>query len=205
LGIPLNLDEACRVIAAQNMGRVDVGEVNGHVFVNNSSLGIYPRMVLDREATRRRHRLGKWTAMVLAVFKVFRRFPMVRVRLAVGAKTVARKTPVVFVGNNRYQLDLFKIGRRSRLDGGELSLYIAKAHSRWAMLKLTLRALFGRLAQARDFEFFCLSSCRIESRRRRLHVAADGEVLKLSPPLLYRVRPGDLRVCLPADRPSQTA
>jgi len=60
-----------------------------------------------------------------------------------------------------------------------------------------LRALIGRLQQARDFESFCLSSCVIETCRRRLHVAADGEVLTLSPPLEYRVRPGALRVCLP--------
>src|SRR5262249_52368883 len=85
-----------------------------------------------------------------------------------------------------------------------LCLYVATAQTRWAMLKLTARALIGRLKQARDFETFCLTDCTIETRRKKLHVAADGEVFTLTPPLNYRIRAGTLRVCLP-DRPPVNA
>lgn len=204
LGIPLDLPGAAAVIGAGRVGSIDVGEVNERIFINNSSLGVYPRMVLDREAVRSRFGISKWFAMLWAMFKTFLRFPLLQVRLTIGEQTVVRKSPLVFVGNNTYQLDLFNIGKREFLDRGELSLYVANAQTRWAMLKLTARALVGRLKQSRDFETFRLSNCLIETRRKRVHVAADGEVMMLVPPLQYRIRAGTLRVCLP-ERPSGNA
>jgi len=207
LGIPLDLAEAVRVIGAGNFVSIDVGQVNDRVFINNSSLGLYPMMVLDREAQQERHGLSKWTAMLFAMLKVFRLFPLVTVRLTTDAGTVLRKTPLVFVGNNVYQLDLFNIGTRVSLNKGELSLYVANAQTRWSIFQLTLRALCGRLEQSRDFESFRLKNCLIESHRWKMHVAIDGEVFRLRPPLEYHIRPVTLRVCLPrmADAPADNA
>ncbi len=196
LGIPLDIADAARVIAARHIIAVDVARVNDRVFINNSSLGVYPRTVLERETNRKRG-LSKWVAMGFAMLKVFRRFPMVTVRLRSDEHTIVRKTPLVFVGNNTYQLDALKVGTRACLDGGELSLYVANTQSRWGMLKLTFRAIFGRLKPSRDFETFCLSSFTVETRRRRIHVALDGEVMKLNPPLKYSIWPNALRVCAP--------
>lgn len=197
LGIPLDLAAAVGVIAEGHVQSVDVAELNGVVFINNSSLGVYPLAVVERESQRKHQKLRKWTAMLLAALKVFRRFPLVRVSLAIGTDTLDRKTPLVFVGNNRYDLDIFKVGKRTGLDRGELCLYIANTQSRWGMILLTVRAMFGRLKQARDFETYALTSCRVETRRKRLDVAMDGEVNRLNPPFEYRIRPQALRVCLP--------
>lgn len=197
LGIPLDLGGAAKVIAGNHTIRIDVGELNGRVFINNSSLGIYPQMVLDRESQRKRYGFSKWKAMINAMLKVFRRFPLVEVTLTTEAGSTVRKTPLVFVGNNCYQLDLFNLGKRTGLDRGELSLYVANAQTRWGMFKLIVRAMYGGLKQARDFDTLNLSTCQIDARRHHLHVAADGEVLSLSPPLHYCVRPGALTVCVP--------
>ncbi len=197
LGIPLDLAGAAQVIAGKHIISIDVGEINGRVFINNSSLGIYPQMVLDRESQRQRYGFSKWKAMINAMLNVFRRFPLVEVTLTTEAGSAVRKTPLVFVGNNCYQLDLFNLGKRHCLDQGELSLYVANAQTRWGMFKLIVRAMYGGLKQARDFDTRRLLTCKIDARRRHLHVAADGEVLSLSPPLHYRIRPGALRVCVP--------
>jgi diacylglycerol kinase family enzyme len=163
-------------------------------------LGMYPHAVLVRESLRRRSDWWKWVAMTTAAVKVLRRFPMVQVRLTSHNKTVSRRTPLVFLGNNRYELDLYRVGTRDRLDRCELSLYIANTQTRWGMLMLAFRTAVGRLQQARDFESYCLSECWIESRRHRLHVALDGEVVKLSPPLHYRIWPKALSVYVPPER-----
>ncbi|MCC7421236.1 MAG: NAD(+)/NADH kinase [Planctomycetaceae bacterium] len=197
LGIPLEVAEAVRTIAARNVADVDVGQVNDRVFINNSSIGLYPLMVRDRETRQNRDGHGKWTAMLLAMVRVFRLFPLVKVRLTTEGGALLLKTPLVFVGNNCYQLDLLNIGSRACVNKGELSLYVATARTRWGMIKLTVRAMLGRLEQSRDFETFSVTNCRIETRRRRTHVAVDGEVLRLETPLDYRVRPGLLKVCLP--------
>ncbi|MBC7820096.1 MAG: NAD(+)/NADH kinase [Planctomycetaceae bacterium] len=201
LKIPLDVAAAVQVIAAGRVSRIDVGDVNGRVFINNSSLGVYPHFVLNRDSQRQRHGLSKWAAMLPAVLNVFRRFPMVHLRLATDAKTIERKTPLVFIGNNDYQFDLFNFGQRNRLDCGELSLSIAKVHTRWGLFKLTMRSLAGCSDRARDVETFHASSCLIETRRHRLPIALDGEVIHLLPPLHYCIRPAALSVCVP-DNPA---
>lgn len=197
LNIPLTIPEAVRVIAAGHLVRHDVAVVNERVFINNSSLGIYPRAVLDRDQQQRRFGWGKWTAMTLAMFRGLHRFPLVEVRLQMGEDSIVRQTPLVFVGNNEYQIDLLNIGKRCRLDKGELSLYIANVQNRWGLFKLTLRAMIGRLKQSRDFESVCLEQCWINSKRQLMHVAVDGEVIELKPPLHYRSLPRVLPIYVP--------
>jgi diacylglycerol kinase family enzyme len=71
------------------------------------------------------------------------------------------------------------------------------ATGRWGLLRLGVRALAGRLGQAQDFDALCAKEIWIETHRKRLHVAIDGEVMIMSTPLHYRVRPGALRVIVP--------
>ena len=91
----------------------------------------------------------------------------------------------------------------SRHDRGTLSLYVAQRPGRLRLLLLALRALTGRLRQARDFDALAATEIVIESRRRRLHVATDGEVTSMTPPLRYRIRPRALSVMLPDADPTQ--
>ncbi len=203
LGIPLTIPEAVQVIAAGHRTLLDVAKVNDRVFINNSSLGIYPRMVLNRDAQQSRFGWGKWTAMAHSMLRVFRRFPLVEVRLHTGEESIVRHTPLVFVGNNQYQIDRLNIGKRSSLDRGELSLYIANVQNRWGLFKLTLRAMIGRLQQSRDFESLSLQECSITSKRRMLHVSADGEVIELQPPLHYKSLARALAVFVPRNDKSQ--
>lgn len=197
LGIPLTIPEALAVIAEGHLARLDVAQVNDRIFINNSSLGIYPRAVLDRDQQQSRFGWGKWTAMTIAMFRGLRRFPLVKVRLETDSESVVRQTPMVFIGNNLYQIDLLNIGKRNCLDKGELWLYLANVQSRWGLIKLTMRAMVGRLQQSRDFESLCLQECWIDSKRHQLHVSADGEVIELKPPLHYRSLKQALPVFVP--------
>ncbi len=197
LGLPQRLADAARVIAAGRTAAVDVGDVNGRAFVNNSSIGLYPHIVSKRERGQERLGYGKWLAMLLAALSIFRRYPVVKVVIDTGDRAVRRTTPFVFVGNNWYQIQSFSLGGRSCLNQGELSLYLANRTGRLGLLALALRALVGRLDQARDFESMCLSELRIETMKKTLRVALDGEVTRLAPPLHYRIRRGALRVFVP--------
>jgi diacylglycerol kinase family enzyme len=199
LRIPLELNAAVETIARGRVVAVDVAEVNGKVFVNNSSLGIYPRIVSRREAQQERLARGKWAAFVWATLNAFRRFPFIDLRITIGDEQLARRSAFVFVGNNRYEIAGFRLGSRATLNEGRLGLYLTHRTGRFGLLRLALRALFGRLNQAADFEAFSVAEARIESRRQRLLVATDGEVETMQTPLHYRSRPGALRVLVPAD------
>jgi len=197
LNIPLDLEEAARTIIAGHVAKVDVGEINGHIFINNSSLGLYPDVVRRREQ-RQRLGYGKWNSLFRSAFKVFRRYPFLDIRLAADGKEIVTRTPFVFIGNNSYEMESFNIGGRTCLDAGHLSLYMTPRTGRLALLKIALHALFGNLRQAKDFVSLCTDEIWIETKRKQLRVAMDGEVSMLETPLHYRVRPAALRVIVPA-------
>lgn len=198
--IPLELEDAARVCIEGRAVNVDVGEVNGRVFLNNSSLGLYPSIVQRREKLQ--HRLGggrggKWPAFFWAAMAVLRRYPFLAVRLHADDRELVRRTPFIFVGNNEYEMESFNIGGRSCLDKGQLSLYTSRRTGRFGLLRFAIRALFGSLRHDKDFDALCTKEIIVETRRRHLRVATDGEVTLMNTPLHYRVRPGALRVLVP--------
>ena len=197
LGIPLQIAQAVEVIAAGQERRVDLGEVNGEAFVNNSSIGIYPYLVLDRERLREQRGLSKWTAMVFATWRTLRHFPLRRLHIHAGALREPYRSPCLFIGNNEYGLSGRVAGKRERLDAGELCLYIAKKQSRLALFWLACRSLLGFMDHEHDLRAVMAPEVTITSRTSRLLVSLDGEVAMLRPPLRYRALPNALLVYAP--------
>jgi YegS/Rv2252/BmrU family lipid kinase len=200
LHIPLDLEGAVRVFLEGREAKVDVGEVNDRVFLNNSSLGLYPSIVRHREKQQQRLGRGKWPAFIWAALTMLKRYPFLNVRLSTDDQRLIRRTPLVFIGNNEYEMESFNVGARSCIDKGQLSLYVAHRTGRLGLLRLALRALFGGLRDEQDFDAMCTKEIWIETRHpKRLRVATDGEVTIMTTPLHYRVRPGSLRVLVPKD------
>jgi len=197
LGIPLDPVEAVRVIAAGRRISVDVGEVNGRGFINNASLGLYADLVRKRQRAQRHLHRSKRTAMLWAALEVLGRSRLLDLRLELNDRTQEGRAPFVFVGNNHYVLEGFEIGKREQLDAGILSVYTTRGCSGPGLIGLALRALFGRLRQADDFMESAVRALRVESPRRRLLVATDGELHALDTPLEFRIRPRSLQVIVP--------
>jgi YegS/Rv2252/BmrU family lipid kinase len=197
VGIPLEIEAAVQTVVEGKRKAVDVGQVNGRVFVNNSSIGLYPAMVHLREKQQRRLGRNKWQAMLWAMHTVLRSHPFLEFTLELDGVAHRRRAPFVFIGNNIYKMEGFTIGTRERVDAGVLSVYLTQRRGRLRLLLLALRAFFGRLHQAKDFEAAAVKELRIESRHKRLLVATDGEVTAFDMPLEYRIRPGALQVIAP--------
>jgi len=198
LQIPQEIEEAVRVIAERLVKTIDVGEVNGHIFVNNSSIGLYPQIVKRREKQQRLGH-GKWRAAFWAALKLLKRSPFFAVRLETEKGTRIVKTPFVFVGNNEYEMDFFNIGRRAKMDDGKLSVYFLHRSGRKGLFLLVLRTIFGRLRQTKDFEEIVAEEITIETRKKQILVAFDGEVENLETPLRYKIHKQSLRVIVPRE------
>jgi diacylglycerol kinase family enzyme len=197
LDIPTSIDEAVALIATGETRLVDVGEVNGETFINNSSIGFYPYLVRERERRRRRGGVPRWIALLLSGLRVLRHLPLRRLTITAGGSVEPYRSPIVFISNNEYRLKAPGFGRRQRLDGGELCIYIPMAQSRLALVRLAARAVTGQLELERDLRVMRVSTAEIGSRASRLLVAQDGDVAVLHSPLHYRIRPGALRVFIP--------
>lgn len=198
LGIPLAIDDAVATIAAGHSSKVDTAEVNGRSFLNNSSLGLYPNIVRHRELQQSRLGRSKWPAFFWAALTSFKRYPFLNLTLTTDEISYRQRTPFIFIGNNDYLMEGFNIGARTSLQGGRLSMYFAHRTGRVGLLVLAIRAVFGRLKQAKDFEMLSATTLTIESRHRQLRVATDGEVNLMDTPLVYSIKPASLNVFVPA-------
>lgn len=196
LRIPMDLSGAVSCIVKRHIAQVDVGQVNGRIFLNNSSLGIYPRIVRQREEQQKVGH-SKWWAFARAVVSVLARYSLLHVHLQAGQQELVRDAPFVFVGNNEYQTEGFSIGERLRLDEGKLCVYVANHCARACLVRLAFRALLGRLRNASDLDMMNVKQLVVRTGRRRMGVATDGEVSFMKTPLEYRILPGALQVIVP--------
>jgi YegS/Rv2252/BmrU family lipid kinase len=197
LGIPFEIEQAVAIIADDHAFKVDVGQVNDHVFLNNSSLGLYPRIVSERMDAQRHLGIGKWPALIRATMHALRNPASFNAVILVDGEELQRRTPFIFVGNNAYVMEGFGIGRRKRLDDGVLSLYVLLPKTTLGFLWLGVRALFGIGSHAKDFDAFETVDFRVEAESDAIEVATDGEVNREQTPLSYRIQSRTLRVFAP--------
>jgi len=198
LDLPSDLDEAAMLIASGSERRVDVAEMNGEVFINNSAIGIYPLMVVDREAQQKRLGRSKRLAMVVASLRTLVRFKHQRLALTVNDEAEARiDTPLLFVGNNDYRVDLGAAGQRASLEDGQLCVLVMRKKTRAGLIAATIRALLNRSRPDDLVRIDGVERLGVASHRSRLTVSLDGEVISAAPPLDYRILKQALRVIAP--------
>lgn len=198
LGIPFDIDQAAAIIGAGNEQRIDVAEINGRIFVNNSALGLYPLMVVDRDGQQKRLGRSKKLAMAVAAGRTIVRFRHSRVTICAAGDRVAIDTPLLFIGNNNYDVALPTAGKRASLTDGKLCVLVLRKKGRLGLFAAAVRALLGMTRDDDMIRLDAVEELRVESRRSHLTVAIDGETEQLQSPLTYKIRKGALRVMAPA-------
>jgi diacylglycerol kinase family enzyme len=171
--------------------------MNGRIFINNSAIGLYPLMVVDRDVQRKRLGRSKRLAMVVASIRTLARFNHQRLTLTVNDEQARVDTPLLFVGNNDYRLDIGAPGQRETLDDGQLCVLVMRKKTRSGLIAASIRALFGRARKDEMVRLDGVERLRVDSRRSQLPVSLDGEVVSSAPPLDYKIRKQVLRVIAP--------
>lgn len=191
---PLDLIEAISLLKKLKTKRVDVAEVNDQIFINNSSIGIYSASLEER--SRLEKLVGKWPAALWAMLKTAIRFPLYTVSLQTGEskKKSTYRSPLIFIGNNSYNLNGFGLTDRTLLTKGELSVYIAKTSTRLSVLRLLFSIARGALHDSDNFVSLRTSSLTIETHKKKVSVSYDGEFKKIASPLNYKIHKKALRL-----------
>ena len=155
-------------------------------------------MVLDRDAQQRRLGRSKRLAMIVASFRTLLRFHHRRLTLTVNEERAGRvDTPLLFVGNNDYRVDIGAPGRRESLDDGELCVFVLRKKTAKGLIAATVRALFNRSRDDDMVRIDGVERLRVSSKRSHLAVSLDGETAMMETPLDYRIRPKALKVVAP--------
>jgi diacylglycerol kinase family enzyme len=193
-----DVDDPISAFAADEERRVDVGEVNERLFLNNVSLGIYASLVHD-PARRTKNRLIALGRLVQAAFGRTR--TPLDLTFDVEGSSEHHRALVLLAANNDYGTEgLGGLTERERLDGGRLHAYVIEAAARRTLVALLARAALGRASESEGAEEYAATAFRVEFKRPTLHAAIDGEAVVLESPLAFACRPGALRVLAPRSR-----
>jgi diacylglycerol kinase family enzyme len=196
LNIPLEADKAIALIARGKARKIDTATVNGRLFVNLSSIGLYPRLIHARSRTLF---LGKRLSNILGAIQSVS-WPLLHdIDVSVDGKNFSRRTSLVVVSNNSYEITKTGFANRLRLDGGWLWLYIVKSQRPWQLLRVGWRSWRGNTDAELDFEEYTAKNVRITSpgRHKMITVALDGEVVHFRSPLIYAINSKSLKVLVP--------
>jgi diacylglycerol kinase family enzyme len=198
-GIPADTAEATRALLDAMVRPVQVGLINDRVFLVNASLGLYPKLLEDREAYKQQFGRSRFVALCSAVVTILRAHRQLVIRLEHAGDTQMMRTPTLVVGNNPLQLEQLGIPEAQAVQQGQLAAIVVRPIGTLAMLWLLLRGALGQLGAADSIVTFAFDCLTIRPHgRRRIKVAMDGEVAWLNTPLLFRVAPTPLQLLVPA-------
>ena len=195
-GIPTDFRAACEVARSGRVVRADVGWVNGRLFLNTSSVGVYANYVRVRE--RWEPRLGYWLASAWAMARSFARVQPFRASFETAHVDRAYVTPLVFIGLGERELKLPTLGNRLRRGRPGLHVLIVRGRTRARLVALAFAAAArgtGAITRTPHLDGFLLDSCVIEQKHST--VAVDGEVVTLDSPLRYEMGRGALKLVVP--------
>ena len=197
LGVSTEADEALQLALEGECRAVDVGVVNGHVFLNTSSVGAYVRFVRVRERLERR--FGYRIASALAALRILFQLRTFAVELEVEGTPRIYRTPLVFIGVGERELQLPTLG--SRMGDGRRGLHVmvVRGRSRARVLALALAAVargVDTVARGPQLDSFVVDRCRVTVRRPTA-VAIDGELVAMHTMLEYELRRDALHVVSP--------
>jgi diacylglycerol kinase family enzyme len=198
LGVPTEVSQAVEAVVNGDVRHVDIGEINGRIFLVNAGFGLYARMLERREQDKRRFGRSRLVAFWSGMRCLMSSHPLYAVEVVADGHMERRLTTTLFFGCNALQLWQFNTAAAECLRHQKLAVLSLKLRSRWEVIVAACAALMGRLDEVNTTDAFCAGTVRVQTRRRVLKVAMDGEVVLLRSPLDVTLRPGALQVFAPA-------
>ncbi len=197
LGVPFAIGDALRALDRGVPQAVDLGEVNGRIFVNSAGIGIYPEAVRKREQYREKLRVRKLTAMGYALFALLWDLPVLELQMERDGLQEHINTSFLFIGNNRYKPKLLSYPVRLSLSEGCLGIFFAHNMSAPGLIRIALRILLGQSREYLELHRIEAVEVVIKSRLKKMKVALDGELHRIATPLRVRILPQSLNVLYP--------
>lgn len=199
-GIPQDTEAQAHALLEARVEPVQVGLVNDKVFLVNASLGFYPQVLEDRETYKKRFGRNRAVAVASGLMTLASHRKQLELDVEEDGRSYSLRTPTLFVGNNRLQLERIGMAEAAHLEAGRLAAIVVRPIQTRHMFWLAFRGALGRLGDADNVQGFSLRTLTVRPhRQRRIKVATDGEVQWMKTPLRFRVAPNALPLLVPTE------
>ncbi|HEX7636217.1 MAG TPA: diacylglycerol kinase family protein [Noviherbaspirillum sp.] len=200
LDIPLDSASAARVIIEGRVRRVPIGQVNGRLFLNNASIGLYRRLIEHRELHKKRFGRNRVVALLSGLATLLREHRVYLLHLEIDGQSLTLSSLMVFFGRNALQMEHLGLDEALCVARGELAVLALREVDRLELLGLALRGALARLETAQNLRQYCALKVQVDwldGRDRRIRVAVDGELVECTLPLVIETVPDALQVIVP--------
>lgn len=198
LNIPLDLLDAAKAIGEGQPRSVHVAQLNQHIYLNNASLGLYPLFIQKREQFNKHFGRFPLHAYTSALGVLIRDRKELKLEVEVDGQRYPVKTPLIFFGNNQLQLAEMKLRIAKAAEAGKVAGVVVAKSDKRTLFKTLWQLIKGNLDQASDVYSFAADEVIVHSKRNKLTVAVDGEIVTMTPPLKITVRKHALNIMVPA-------
>mgnify|MGYP002651706600 FL=1 len=198
LNIPLDLLDAAKAIGEGQPRSVHVAQLNQHIYLNNASLGLYPLFIQKREQFNKHFGRFPLHAYTSALDVLIRDRKELKLEVEVDGQRYPVKTPLIFFGNNQLQLAEMKLRIAEAAEAGKVAGVVVAKSDKRTLFKTLWQLIKGNLDQASDVYSFAADEVIVHSKRNKLTVAVDGEIVTMTPPLKITVRKHALNIMVPA-------
>ncbi len=203
--IPLETVPATRALLDGRIKPVQVGKVNDRLFLVNASIGLYPQLLQDREAWKKKYGRKRVVAFWAGIMTLVRYRQQLLLEIQHDNQRETVRTPTLFVGNNPLQLEQVGLPEVDAVQHQRLAAVLLRPMTPAALLWLAVSGAVGRLGDAenaRDFAFTRMTVTSAGHRAgQRIKVATDGEICWMQSPLEFRVAVHPLMLIVPAAAP----
>lgn len=200
LGIPQDATAATLALVDSVIRQVAIGRVNGRIFLNNASIGLYSRLIELRETHKQRFGRNRIVALISGIMTLWRGYRLHPMSLKLDGKTHTVSSPTVFFGRNALQMEQLGLDEAECIKRGELAILAPKEMHRFGLFGLALRGAIAQLESADNLMQFCAITAQVDftnSRKRSVRVAIDGELVNCKLPLTIESIPDALQVLVP--------
>lgn len=204
LQIPFDVIHAVDALSNATVETIDLAEVNGVTFHSIAGLGFLAQMARERQRARKEVPFARWLAFALALWRALSRADRMALLIETDTGKITRRCSAVLVTNNIYRESEWT---RRRMSDGLLEVHMVSGWTWWPLARAGLDVMMGRWRQSGRVESILGRELVITTRKTRVPVSVDGEIVTLSPPLHFRVLPNALKVLrpIPANATAQSS
>lgn len=197
--IPDDREAALRLAITGTAKPVRLGEINGHIFLINASLGLYAKSIQEREASTKKFGRKQFIVILSTMLSLLRPHRLLTVNLKTNDVAQVIRTPMIFIGNNALQLRNLSLTVAKGFRKDLLAVVTLKPVRGWEMFRIIFRGALKTLQNEERLEQFSTDNIIIKTKRSPQTVALDGEMFHLSSPFNIRSLPDALQLVVPPD------